>query len=227
MEMLYLKKFNNANTYNTWRNNTAGSSTVAVINMNYESFIRYPEALYDSEIEYLESTGTQYINTGIIANPGEISFEVDCTIENDSGSSVYTIGGLHYIYQSSNNGIRTGGTNNVIAYTPGNRITITASYDNQNRRTIAIGNNVITGSAYDAESGEFVLLKILNEPNCIGKLYSAKVYLNSILVRDMIPVRIGQAGYMYDKVSKQLFDNNGKGNFILGPDLAHKLTPVV
>ena len=32
---------------------------------------------------------------------------------------------------------------------------------------------------------------------------------------------------MYDKVSKQLFDNNGKGNFILGPDLAHKLTPVV
>ena len=180
-----------------------------------------------TEIEYLESTGTQYINTGIIANPGEISFEVDCTIENDSGSSVYTIGGLHYIYQSSNNGIRTGGTNNVIAYTPGNRITITASYDNQNRRTIAIGNNVITGSAYDAESGEFVLLKILNEPNCIGKLYSAKVYLNSILVRDMIPVRIGQAGYMYDKVSKQLFDNNGKGNFILGPDLAHKLTPVV
>jgi hypothetical protein len=33
--MLYLKKFNNANTYNAWRNNTAGSSTVAVINMNY------------------------------------------------------------------------------------------------------------------------------------------------------------------------------------------------
>ena len=63
--MLYLKKFNNVNTYNAWRNNTSGSSTVAVINMNYESFIRYPEALYDSEIEYLESPTNSncYINT--------------------------------------------------------------------------------------------------------------------------------------------------------------------
>ena len=103
-----------------------------------------PIVPYDAEIEYLESTGTQYINTGIIANPGEISFEVDCTIENNSGSGVYTTGGLHYIYQSSNGGIRTGGTNNVISYTLGNRVTITASYNNYNRRIITIGNNVVT-----------------------------------------------------------------------------------
>lgn len=173
---------------------------------------------YDAEIEYLESTGTQYINTGIIANPGEISFEVDCTIENNSGSSVYTTGGLHYIYQSSSGGIRTGGTNNAIAYTPGNRVTIIASYNSQNRRIITIGNNVLTGTAYNAASGEFILLRIPKEPNCIGKLYSAKVYLNSILVRDMIPVRIGQVGYMYDKVSGQLFGNSGTGDFVLGLD---------
>ena len=173
---------------------------------------------YDCQIEYLESSGSQYIETGVVANPGEISFEVDCTIENNSGSSVYTVGGLHYIYQSSNGGIRTGGTNTAISYTPGNRITITASYDNQNRRVITIGNTVVTGTAYNAGSGEFVLLRIPKEPNCIGKLYSAKVYLNSILVRDMIPVRIGQIGYMYDKISGQLFGNDGTGNFTLGPD---------
>lgn len=177
-----------------------------------------PIVPYDAEIEYLQSSGTQYIETGVVANPGEISFEVDCTIENNSGSSVYTTGGLHYIYQSSNSGIRTGGTNNVISYTLGNRVTIIASYDNQNRRIITIGNNVVTGTAYNATSGEFVLLRIPNEPNCIGKLYSTKVYLNSILVRDMIPVRIEQVGYMYDKVSGQLFGNNGTGSFILGPD---------
>ena len=35
---------------------------------------------------------------------------------------------------------------------------------------------------------------------------------------DLIPVRVGQVGYMYDKVSRQLFGNSGTGNFILGND---------
>ena len=39
------------------------------------------------------------------------------------------------------------------------------------------------------------------------------------LVRDYIPVRVGQVGYMYDKVSGQLFGNSGTGNFILGNDI--------
>ena len=35
---------------------------------------------------------------------------------------------------------------------------------------------------------------------------------------DLIPVRVGQVGYMYDKVSGQLFGNVGTGDFGLGPD---------
>ena len=38
-------------------------------------------------------------------------------------------------------------------------------------------------------------------------------------VFDAIPVRIGQVGYMYDKVSGQLFGNAGTGDFILGNDI--------
>lgn len=36
---------------------------------------------------------------------------------------------------------------------------------------------------------------------------------------DWIPVRVGMVGYMYDRVSGQLFANAGTGNFILGPDI--------
>jgi hypothetical protein len=43
-------------------------------------------------------------------------------------------------------------------------------------------------------------------------------YSNGVKVADFIPVRIGQTGYMYDKVSGQLFGNAGTGAFILGPD---------
>jgi hypothetical protein len=34
----------------------------------------------------------------------------------------------------------------------------------------------------------------------------------------MIPVRIGTTGYMYDRVSGQLFGNAGTDDFILGND---------
>ena len=36
---------------------------------------------------------------------------------------------------------------------------------------------------------------------------------------DLIPVRVGTTGYMYDKVSGQLFSNNGTGSFTLGQDI--------
>ncbi len=43
---------------------------------------------------------------------------------------------------------------------------------------------------------------------------------NGFLVRDFIPVRVGQVGYMYDRVSRKLFGNKGTGSFVLGPDVA-------
>jgi hypothetical protein len=45
-----------------------------------------------------------------------------------------------------------------------------------------------------------------------------KITENNYLLYDFIPVRIGTTGYMYDKVSGQLFGNAGTGSFILGPD---------
>lgn len=59
--------------------------------------------------------------------------------------------------------------------------------------------------------------------NRLDDLTSARIWKFSIVhgnvvVRDFIPVRVGQTGYMYDKVSGQLFGNSGTGDFILGPD---------
>ena len=38
-------------------------------------------------------------------------------------------------------------------------------------------------------------------------------------VLDLIPVRKGNIGYMYDRVSGQLFGNQGTGAFIIGNDV--------
>ena len=38
------------------------------------------------------------------------------------------------------------------------------------------------------------------------------------LMADFIPVRVGDVGYMYDRISGQLFGNAGTGAFVIGPD---------
>jgi hypothetical protein len=50
------------------------------------------------------------------------------------------------------------------------------------------------------------------------RLYSFYIKKDGALVHDFIPVRVGNVGYMYDKVSGQLFGNSGTGSFVLGPD---------
>ena len=54
-----------------------------------------------------------------------------------------------------------------------------------------------------------------------GRIYHLFAYdENNDYLLDAIPVRVGDVGYMYDKVSGQLFGNSGTGSFVLGPDVA-------
>jgi hypothetical protein len=49
-------------------------------------------------------------------------------------------------------------------------------------------------------------------------LYEYLSKSEGVLTEHFIPVRVGTTGYMYDKVSGQLFGNVGTGDFILGAD---------
>lgn len=49
-------------------------------------------------------------------------------------------------------------------------------------------------------------------------IHKAQIYNDEQLVFDAIPVRKGNVGYLYDRVSGHLFGNSGTGGFILGPD---------
>lgn len=58
-----------------------------------------------------------------------------------------------------------------------------------------------------------------------ARFYAVKIYENGIFVRDMIPVcftnELGQAeGAMYDRVSGEIFRNQGTGAFGFGTDIA-------
>lgn len=59
----------------------------------------------------------------------------------------------------------------------------------------------------------------IKERITFGRCNYFKVVKNGIMVLYFIPVRIGEEGYMYDRVSGKLFGNAGNGKFILGPDV--------
>lgn len=52
-----------------------------------------------------------------------------------------------------------------------------------------------------------------------GNLYYFRLWKNSALVSDYIPVRKNGVGYMYDRVTDTLFANLGTGDFVIGNDV--------
>lgn len=169
----------------------------------------YPSlSSYDSEVEYLECTGSQWINT-----------------------KFYPSGTTHYFYIDFLSKTFTASPEMEIWGCWGNGANWNC-WANKNESTLALisgtrgaNNRVVMGKALTGTSKTPICLFAwvnLNHPSSGVQLYSYKVFKGSNtsgeLVQDFVPVRKNGVGYLYDKVSKRLFSNNGVGNFILGPD---------
>lgn len=191
--------------------------------------------LYDAEIEYLESTGTQYIDTGIftVYNDGRTYKHIAnlyYTVTNErqingaNGSGYFGINKngkfeCAYIEDSGISARDSWHNINFSYYNPTDRsLNIKYKIDNQlkerNATSITLYNYAyaIYIFAIGGRDGAAPLFF------CKERIKSYQIYIDEVLVRDLIPVRVGNIGYMYDKVSGKLFGNAGTGNFILGPD---------
>lgn len=204
---------------------------------------------YDAEVEYLEGTGTQWIDTGIKFDTTKHGYNVDATLINDVSGTV-TICGIwegvwnydnlsccmsaNYLncyfscppanFRGGNTGsalaplntrnsvgfINHGLSNGVISLTryvngSSSNITMTNPY---------IGTSVQTFPIFGVKTRG--LNSVVEIPHL--KLYGFKMYDGDTIIMDLIPVRVGTTGYLYDKISGQLFGNSGTGDFILGND---------
>lgn len=52
-----------------------------------------------------------------------------------------------------------------------------------------------------------------------ARIYSFRLDKGGETILDLIPVRIGNKGFMYNKVDEKLYGNQGTGIFVLGPDI--------
>ena len=192
-----------------------------------------PPLPYDAEVEYLESTGTQYIDTGFIPNQ-DSRLVMDVLIPSLS-TGACTFGGSVNGAWRPGFSVYGGNTSYYMSsiYNQSDVASGTYKFNANNRHIVDLNKNIYTVSrngshiySYSHPTGDFTLVKSIDlfrlniaTPR-YGKfrLYSSEIYDNGTLVRDLIPVRVGQVGYMYDRVSGQLFGNDGTGDFIVGPD---------
>lgn len=178
---------------------------------------------YDAEVEYLESSGSQYILMPFLLSETMV-YEIKAAFHTGDGYSGFVVGARD----------RTAGVQRYFAVSGGNlqhraRVGRTIPFDNDFHIYFA------TPTAVGIDGGYNSMSAVEKASNLVFPLfaynYGGVIYPNSIRIAyakfgenlDLIAVRFtnerGEAeGAMYDRVSSELFRNSGTGSFIIGPD---------
>lgn len=182
-----------------------------------------------TELEYIQSSGTQYIDTGFKPNQdtrvvtkfdmiqtdtawrklwgsGSGSYNLDFALWNDGTTKLQSYYGTK--------------TNDAVPITDMS-LDVDANKNiwKYSGETITFGKNNFT-CAYS------MYIFNVNKDNSSAylpgmmKLYLFKIYDNDVLVRDFIPCK-NQSGVigLYDTVNSQFYQNAGSGTFIAGPEI--------
>lgn len=193
---------------------------------------------YKCEVEYLESTGTQYIDTGIVGTL-DTAYEIDMSTEatgflmilfgsrssatsnvvstivrQDTNQIVNDFGNYKQTRHQFNGTVKSNGRYKIYNsknkrftydYSTGETQTSTAAFSG----TLATPTNLYI--AY--KSAGF----LDNHYNFEGKIYCCKIWQGENLIRDFIPVLDwNDRPCMYDRVTDELFYNQGMGKFLYG-----------
>jgi hypothetical protein len=175
---------------------------------------------YDAEIEYLQSTGTQMIISNVTFNAGLhvtayalytgdfSSTQILFAPSGDAGCWCGNVATKKWGITATGFGDSSVKTRIDVYYSQKTDLYIDGVFIARQTRSVTPSTPIAIFDRYNP-----------------GRKSKAKLYY--ILIQDSndnylfegIPVRVGQVGYLYDKVSGQLFGNAGTGDFVLGNDL--------
>ena len=214
-----------------------GQTELANVAIGDELLLSSEEPLPEGvvKIEYLKSSGTQYTNTGILPD-GTTKAELNGVFKYSAGTTRFGsragATSLQFdVITGSDNNIRIDLGTGTIAksqWTVGQNVVSAIIIDASTKKAaIEYGGNIVTHtytSSFPSQSSYPLTLFAFNNAGNIllasdMTVSSFRCWKSDALVMDMIPVRVGTTGYMYDKVSKTLFGNDGTGDFILGNDV--------
>ena len=196
-----------------------------------ENFISHSLPSGYTQVEYIQSSGTQYINTGVqIDSDGKIDMDVEIPTEPAAQLFVFGVSvtgdneryGVTYLpgdkywrnVHSTGDGseanfpttLKAVGRHRIVK--DGNQCTIDGITMSTTQRTFT--------------SSRYVFLFARNQEGspihiASARLYSCKMYRKGALVRDFVPCKnaSGTVG-LYDLVGKKFYTNAGTGVFIAG-----------
>ena len=196
--------------------------------INFNS--RIPSAY--QEVEYIQSTGTQYIDTGF--NPNQDTRTV-MTCEIISGSLCYVFGtwlehpqSMYSVYWTNYWGVDYASSRTEYTEETSQKVTI-----DMNKNVITIGNTTktVTKTTFTAPAS-LTLFALNNSSNAnpgqpdyfaTAKLYQCKMYDNGTLIRDFIPCyrKADNVAGMYDLVNNVFYTNAGTGSFTVGANVGY------
>lgn len=179
-----------------------------------------------TQLEYIQSTGTQYIDTGFKPNQDtRVVMDIDLTAtsgikalfggrDGDTSSDKSFV-----VWQFSGTTFRTDfNTNNVTA-----TVSSTAGrflIDKNKTITTINGTEYVNTSSAFQSSYNLSLLTLIDPSGpdtrmASGKLYSCQIYDNGTLIRDYVPAQWNETGEfgLYDKVNNKFYSNAGTGSF--------------
>lgn len=186
------------------------------------------------QIPYIESTGTQYIDTGFQPDQNtRIVMEVQVTEQDTSTICIFgarneaiASATLACVLWSMNNGttIRSDyfGDNKTVSFDmPGRLVRV-----DKNGHICMVNNVVLTNELDLGHSALSLYLLTCNNAGSVNsayntkaKLYACKIYDKGTLVRDFVPVEdIGGAIGMFDLIGQTFYGNAGTGVFIPGKE---------
>ena len=242
----YANKPANARTYycKIWKGGSLVRDMIPVLDWNYVPcmYDKVTEQLFYSAgtgnfiagreihpVEYLESTGVEYIDTGvekgsvsIIRTIADLSFNNLSTI-NAAGWGQSLSGGCFgfkqnatYIY------FNLTGTdeNSTLGYTAGKRLKfdldgVNGTFTIYDGESVAYTATKTSSTSTSNDVGILFGFKNTSGINTKAQtIYSYKMYKNNALVRDYIPaIDENGVGFMFDRVSHTIYDNAGTGAF--------------
>lgn len=194
-------------------------------------YITQPLPTDYQQVSYLESTGTQYLDTGHIVNKADnFTINLEAQFPTESRSDVYFGANGYGQFKITNTyNIQSSSTKTV-----GNKDTIIINYSSSNttERLIVNGTTVetVSWSSYSGVNVKVGLFRLGDVNNtwftgtsnyAKGKIYYCKIYDNDLLIRDLVPCyrKSDNKPGLYDIVNNVFYTNAGTGEFAVGPNV--------
>ena len=185
-----------------------------------------PALPYDAEVEYLQSTGTQWFE--IPVKPNESTDAIELVFRRTENTNQQRIASCSsgqvmniYINGSGRVAYRNGSAWTALSssnYAAVGLMKHTLKMDYANKvATYDFGTYNISANASQVSTSNLILFGAYSTSAVFkGLIYSVRYWRNGTLLYNLQPVRKDGVGYLYDKIGGGMYGNVGSGSFTIG-----------